>query len=77
MNADEAIKHYRADLQEVHAKYSGIVEVRRPGHPLFQQRVEISQAHVVYDGTLVPLPIRNALSGYARSRGTALHFHDP
>jgi hypothetical protein len=77
MSPDEALRQYKADLQEVHAKYSGIVEVRRPGHPLFQQKVEISQAHIVYDGGLVPIPIRNELSRYARSRGAVLHFHDP
>ena len=77
MSIDDALRQYRADLQEVQAKYSGIVEVRRPGHPLFQQKVEISQAHIVYDGKLVPPPIRKELSLYARSRGAALHFHDP
>jgi hypothetical protein len=71
------MKQPRADLQEVHAKYSGTVEVRRPGHPLFKKKVEISEAHVVYDGKLVPPPIRRALSQYAQSRGTSLHFHDP
>ncbi|WP_157231774.1 hypothetical protein [Hyalangium minutum] len=77
LSVDEALRQYRADLQEVQAKYSGVVEVRRPGHPLFQQKVEISQAHIVYDGKLVPPPIRTGLSQYARSRGAALHFHDP
>lgn len=77
MSPDEALRQYKADLQEVHAKYNGIVEVRRPGHPLFQQKVEVSQAHIVYDGELVPVPIRHELSRYARSRGATLHFHDP
>ena len=77
MSEDEAAEQVRIDGREALAKYGGEVEVRRPGHPLFERRVPIARVHLVYDEALIPedADIRNAMSEAAQRVGIELHFH--
>ncbi|WP_224372464.1 hypothetical protein [Hyalangium versicolor] len=73
-------QHVIADSKEAVGKYGGTVEVRRPGHPLFERRVPVSRVHLVYDGRLLPElhNLREQMTTTARRLGVALHFHhDP
>jgi hypothetical protein len=52
---EDLFKQVLADAKEAQVKYGGIVQVRRPGHPLFGQDVPVSRVHLVYDSeTLTP-----------------------
>jgi len=37
------------DIDELKAKYGSPLEIRRPGHPLFGKKVDVSRLHLVYD----------------------------
>ncbi len=73
----EASKQLERDAAEARAKYSGSVEVRRPGHPLFGKRVDISRVHLVYDGENLLPSLKQELSREASRFKVELHFHDP
>jgi hypothetical protein len=80
MIEDEAAEQVRIDGREALAKYAGEVEVRRPGHPLFERRIPIARVHLVYDEALIPQDpaIRRAMRGAAERVGVELHFlHAP
>ena len=49
MTEDDALAVARGDLNELQTKYGGVLEVRRPGHPAFRQKVEVTQQHLIYD----------------------------
>lgn len=73
----ELKRQVEADAREALRKYGGSVEVRRPGHPLFERRVSVTRVHVVYDEGLVPqdLELRNQMKLSAGDLGVTLHFH--
>jgi hypothetical protein len=74
---NEATQQVQIDANEARTKYGGTVEVRRPGHPLFGRKVEVSRVHLVYDGTQLLPTFRDALSSKARELGVELHFYVP
>ena len=74
---DEMRKQLRSDSWEATAKYGGVVEVRRRGHPLFGQKVRVSQVHIVYDGTGLASQLKDALLEAAPDLGIQLHFYVP
>ncbi len=45
----EVESQVKADTKEALGHYGGHLEVRRPGHPLFGQTVQVSNVHLVYD----------------------------
>lgn len=71
----EAREQLRTDFAEAKTKYSGTVEIRRPGHPLFGRKVVVSRVHIIYDGSDLLPEVRKALLEEARTRGVELHFH--
>ncbi|WP_224368523.1 hypothetical protein [Hyalangium versicolor] len=80
MSRDDAAEQVKADGKEALAKYGGEVEVRRPGHPLFERRIRVSRVHLVYDEALIPQfpEFRDAMVGAADTAGVELHFrHAP
>ncbi|WP_224365018.1 hypothetical protein [Hyalangium versicolor] len=76
-SVNEALEQFRADSQEATTKYGGVVEVRRRGHPLFGQKVRVSQVHLVYDGTGLSSTLQEELLAAASKRGVQLHFYVP
>jgi hypothetical protein len=73
----EALKQLRIDIGEARLKYGGMVEVRRPGHPLFGRKVIVTRVHLVYEGRGLESEFREPLTNEARNRGVNLHFHEP
>jgi hypothetical protein len=73
----EAVQQLELDAREARAKYSGEVEVRRPGHPLFGEKVRVSQTHLIYDGTGLSPKLKEALLRAAPEYGVELHFYVP
>jgi hypothetical protein len=71
------IAQVEADAREALRKYGSTVEVRRPGHPLFERKVPVTQVHVVYDENLAPHPpeLRTRMETIASGLGVTLHFH--
>jgi hypothetical protein len=76
-NLNEALQQLRTDIGEAQLKYGGMVEVRRPGHPLFGRKVIVTRVHLVYDGRGLESQFRQPLANEARNRGVVLHFHEP
>jgi hypothetical protein len=74
---DDARAQLRVDSLEARAKYGGVVEVRRRGHPLLGQKVRISQVHIVYDGTGLSSKLMDDLLKAAPALGVELHFYVP
>jgi hypothetical protein len=71
-----AVKYWlEEDAREALTKYGGVVEVRRPGHPLFGREVAASKVHLVYDGKLISDETKKVLLNDARQLGVELHFH--
>lgn len=77
MNENQVRSQLKLDIAEAQAKYGGLVEVRRPGHPLFGRKVVVSQVHLVYDGTGLSPTLGKSLSTEASARGVTLHLHVP
>ncbi len=77
MEPTDLSRQVQIDAREAVAKYGGEVEVRRPGHPLFERRVPVSRVHLVYDESLVPLKseLRGQMRRAAREAGVELHFY--
>jgi hypothetical protein len=66
-----------ADVREALTKYGGMVEIRRPGHPLFGRKVTIIKVHLIYDGRLVlQRRTRVAIQQLARNSNVEVHFHE-
>jgi hypothetical protein len=76
-NVNEALEQLRMDIKEAQSKYGGLVEVRRPGHPLFSRKVIVTRVHLVYDGRGLQSRFREPLADEAYTRGVDLHFHEP
>jgi hypothetical protein len=76
-NWDEMREQLRADGREAATKYGGLVEVRRRGHPLFGQKVRVSQVHLVYDGKGLSSTLKDELLKIAPRYGVELHFYVP
>jgi hypothetical protein len=76
-SVDEARAQLKIDSLEATTKYGGLVEVRRLGHPLFGQKVRVSQVHIVYDGTGLSSELKDALLERAPRHGVQLHFYVP
>ncbi|HYH98545.1 hypothetical protein [Hyalangium sp.] len=74
---NEVRDQLKIDSLEARTKYSGVVEVRRRGHPLFGQKVRISRVHIVYDATTLDAEIRKALLKAAPQNGVDLHLYVP
>jgi hypothetical protein len=73
----EVQNQLKSDSLEATTKYGGVVEVRRRGHPLLDQKVRVSQVHIVYDGTGLSSELQNGLLKAARNHGVQLHFYIP
>jgi len=56
-------------------KYGGIVQVRRPDHPLFGQDVPVSQVHLVYDTKTIPPQLKPRLAKSVEDLKVEVHFH--
>ena len=63
------------DATEARLKYGGIVQVRRPGHPLFGQDVPVSRIHLVYDAKTITARLKNQMAREVSSLGVEIHFH--
>jgi hypothetical protein len=74
---EKMLEQFELDSREARIKYSGVVEVRRLGHPLFGQKVRVSQVHVVYDGTGLSSELKDAFLKVAPQYGVQLHFYVP
>jgi hypothetical protein len=75
MSTQDIEKQLTADVREALTKYGGTVEVRRPGHPLFGRKVEISRVHLVYDEQGLSASVKKTLMDEAQQLGVELHFH--
>ncbi|MFL5355564.1 hypothetical protein [Archangium sp.] len=75
MSLQELRSQLRADAREALTKYGGTVEIRRPGHPLFGRKVEVSRVHLVYDEKELTVDAKKLLVTEAKDLGIELHFH--
>ncbi|PTL82314.1 hypothetical protein DAT35_19890 [Vitiosangium sp. GDMCC 1.1324] len=75
MDKREIESQLKADALEALTKYGGTVEVRRPGHPLFGRRVEVSRVHLVYDEQGLTPSDKRMLMNRAQTLDIELHFH--
>ncbi|HZH78436.1 MAG TPA: hypothetical protein VEY88_20575 [Archangium sp.] len=75
LSADEIKKQLQADVTEALTKYGGMVEVRRPAHPLFGRKASVSRVHLVYDEKGVTPEIKKTIGGAAARYDIELHFH--
>jgi hypothetical protein len=75
MSKEEALKQLDVDAQEALTKYGGMLEIRRPGHPLFGRKVNVSRLHLVYDERGMTSELQRALSTEAKKLDIELHFH--
>jgi hypothetical protein len=64
----------RQDYNELRSKYGGPAEVRRPGHPLFGQKVEAARLHLVYEGKLANGKVRAAIIKALKNTSVEVHF---
>jgi len=75
MSTTEARNQLNADAREALTKYGGTVEIRRPGHPLFGRKVNVSRLHLVYDERGITSELQSDLSTRATKLNIELHFH--
>ena len=61
LSAEEAATIALKDFKELQMKYSGRIKVRRPGHPLFGQEVDVTRLHLVYDAEVAPVANMKAI----------------
>lgn len=61
-----------ADVREALNKYGGTLEVRRPGHPLFGQKVVVKKITLVYDSRLVPQALRDQIVRVAADKAITI-----
>jgi hypothetical protein len=50
------------------------VEIRRRGHPLYKQKVQVSKVHVIYEGANLSEAVRKAIRSVMESQGVEVHF---
>jgi hypothetical protein len=73
----EARQQLRIDAREALTKYGGAVEVRRPGHPLFGRKTEITRVHLIYDKAgVVGTGLQKPLATLAQQLKVELYFYD-
>ncbi|KFA91103.1 hypothetical protein [Archangium violaceum] len=74
---DDIFKQVQADANEALVKYGGIVQVRRPGHPIFGQDVTVSRVHLVYDSETLTPSLKQELPRALGKKNTKveIHFH--
>jgi hypothetical protein len=74
---EDIIKQVLADANEARVKYGGVVQVRRPGHPLFGQDVPVSRVHVVYDAETFPARLKQEIAKVLGKKkiNVEVHFH--
>lgn len=75
MSTQDIEKQLTVDAREALTKYGGTVEVRRPGHPLFGRKVEVSRVHLVYDEQGLSASVKKTLMDEAQHLGVELHLH--
>jgi hypothetical protein len=76
MSEKEMSHQLKADATEALTKYGGTVEVRRPGHSLFERKVSVSRVHLVYDGKGLEPEIQRKLINASTNLPVELHFHE-
>ena len=62
------------DLQELREKYSGLIHIRRPGHPLFGLEVDVSGMHLVYDVEFTPHDKMKVILAALKDAAVEVHF---
>lgn len=77
MNRDQVAQQVSSDANEALTKYGGLIQVRRPGHPLFGQEVTVSRVHLVYDAELATEDVRALIEKALRKKNIEIHFHEP
>jgi hypothetical protein len=77
MARKEALAQVVADIREVLTKYGGVLEIRRPGHPLFGRKVRVSRVYLVYDARVARIDRRllDQVKDIAASNKVTLIFH--
>jgi len=75
LSRQEIEKQLGADVKEALTKYGGMVEVRRPGHPLFGRKVTVSRVHLVYDAKGMTPEAKKTLNSASELYDIELHFH--
>jgi hypothetical protein len=73
MSKREVERTVSADLQQATSQYGGLLEVRRPGHPLYGRTVQVSQVHLVYDVQSVGT-WKSFIQDLCRERRVEVHF---
>ena len=74
MTTDEIKAIVVKDLQELIEKYSGPLQIRRPGHPLFGQNINVSRLHLVYDVKGTTSEIVETITAALEGRSAEVHF---
>jgi hypothetical protein len=77
MSEKEMLNQLTVDVKEALTKYGGTVEVRRPGHPLFERKASVSRVHLVYDGKGLKQDAQGTLVEQSKTLNVELHFHEP
>jgi hypothetical protein len=75
LSENEVQKLLEADVKEALTKYGGVVEIRRPGHPLFGRKVNVSRVHLIYDEKKMTSKVKDTLNKAAERYDIELHFH--
>jgi len=76
MSEEQIADQVTADVQEALSKYSGLIQIRRPGHPLFGREVTVSKVHLVYDAKLTTEEARATIRKALPIKDIGLHFHE-
>jgi hypothetical protein len=73
----DIFEQVQADANEALVKYGGLVQVRRPGHPLFGQDVTVSRVHLVYDSETLTPALKQEIPRALGKKNTKVevHFH--
>jgi hypothetical protein len=72
--SDKEVQHQViGDAQEATSKYGGLLEVRRPGHPLYGRVVQVSKVHLVYEAQTVGA-WKPRIQELCRQRRVEVHF---
>jgi hypothetical protein len=74
---EKILEQITADAKYAKKHYGGTVEIRRPGHPLFGQKVKIEKVYLVYDAELVPMSdkLRIMIQELEQTYGVEVRFH--
>jgi hypothetical protein len=72
-NLDDVVPTVNADVREALEKYGGMIEIRRPTHPLFGQKARVNTVTLVYDSRLVPAALRGGITTAAVTQGAKVY----